>query len=404
MRRKLVIAAVALVIAGIASCLAFNAHVDRRWREARRIAKERLAAARAAAPRPVLRGGDPDPGSAWDHYPAAVNACKLLGTRADWLGWHLDGTKDWNGEPVRPRAAAIVEERLAAIDALRRGVRCGRGMRVRDWESGLAVCSGSISGEGAFRLSRAASCRALFLADEGRAGEAAELLLDTLQFARDIGEDADFYDGVASREAYKPAFLALRHLLLSGRLTPGELAQIARELEIIDRGFTTRTETVTNQLRIVLAEWMREAWADWLSAQGVPGRLPAYGFSMRFMAADAIPIVDDLVRRGVEASRPPWPEARLRLAALSAEAKASSNPLVAALDWPGGPALWAQDLEVRAELRLLRAAAHRLSAGAWPELDDPFGAKLRSDARSAWSVGPDGVDGTKDDITLRLGE
>jgi len=106
-------------------------------------------------------------------------------------------------------------------------------------------------------------------------------------------------------------------------------------------------------------------------------------------------VIAAAVKRLGEADERPWAESKDLLKCLSAELAAHPNPIIQTAP----EEVLASDLlhrGHRAQLRLLRMAAHYRATGEVLDLDDPFGGKLvrslANDTLRVWSVGPEGKD------------
>src|SRR6185436_14281645 len=103
----------------------------------------------------------------------------------------------------------------------------------------------------------------------------------------------------------------------------------------------------------------------------------------------------DVELRAVGASGRSWLDERRSLRALDLEVSESRNPM-ARNSTLGLEHRAVYHRYLCAQLRILRVATGHLAGGVTPDLDDPFGGKLKTslggDALRVWSVGPDAVD------------
>lgn len=120
-----------------------------------------------------------------------------------------------------------------------------------------------------------------------------------------------------------------------------------------------------------------------------------YGFSAHLMKAEAFATIAAAVKQLQSADERPWAESRDLLKKLSAELAAHRNPIIQTAP----EEVLVSDLlhrGHRAQLRILRVAAHYKATGELLDLDDPFGGKLlrhqSEDSLKVWSVGPECVD------------
>lgn len=357
---------------------------DRRWKEMEARVAELLQRARSRpTARPVLRG-QAVPGSAWEEYGKALSGAKAMRTADAALG-------NWvTRSPKADRAA--VEAALTAhgslLDLLRFGVQRAEGTYPTEWERGFfATTPEFVSAQ---RLGNLAVCRSRLLREEGKPREAAELVLDLAQFARDMGADAVVISEMVGIAVLRLALDELREILAEGKLSAAESAAIDRELEVLDRNFPSHGESLRGEALAFGMSLIGDP-AGTLSGSGYSWspKTWRYGFSSRLVAVDAFFTLDGLYQRiaGVKS----WADATALQAALLDEVQRSPNPVLA----QGRPVLRMIDAGriALAQLRLLRVRAHHLASGEWLDLDDPFGTKLRRSNLALWSAGRDGVYG-----------
>ncbi len=372
------IALVALPIAAVAICLAVGGAADRRWKAAmertRRLREE--AAARPAA-RPVLRGEATD-GNAWDDYGAALETLQASARDAMTLQEIL------NRGPRADRAAvaAFVERDRTAIDKMREGTRRAEAQYAYAWGRGLTFRTPDLLK--CQTLSSLAACRARLDREAGRPREAAELALDVLQFTRDLGHNGILVTEFMAHAASRPALDELQEILVSRELSREELAEVARELEILDLSLPRHAWSLLNE-RMILGQEVR-------AGGGGAGTGPFSGIRAAIsgrLATVAMLEVQDRHAGTVERlDEVPWSAVEAYSAALDKVDKMPCDLPATSAAKPGR--------ERRAMLRLLRMAAHYRATGEVLDLEDPFGARLRHERNGAklrvWSVGPDGTD------------
>jgi hypothetical protein len=366
----------------------------RRWEEMRVTVEELARQVQSEVPsRPVLRGGT-QPGNAWEDYEAAL---RLLTPRTAFRP--VRDFLDNREKADRAAALRLVELYAPALIALKRGASKGLGscnMLWEDWGQGLPA---------EYNLTILASCRARFLKEEGRAREAAELLLDALQFGEDAARSspARVLEGIA--DMHYP-LEELKNLVLPRALGPEDLSEVARELELLDRnlpipGNTHYLSGALENGRAFLDAGGVEKYLEKLQFKEMP-HLPTwrYGFSERIMMVDAFQHSLEASRTMSAAAGKPWREVwDTRLSTLH-DLERCGNPIVRAgleiqmklgADQPSDALR-----ERRAQLRLLRMAAHFRLTGEVMTLEDPFGDRLHHSVignhLKGWSVGPDGRD------------
>ena len=225
----LLVSFVAVVIFGFV----FVEHWNDRWTTMKKRVGELQAEAQSRnLPRSVLRG-QPIPGSAWAEYNIALR---------DALTWTEDPngralSQFLNGDPETDRA--LVDRMLAAhagaLDHLRLGAQREDGQFPYKWEHGPQM---ELPGLAASRLvSSLALVQARKSLESGRTQEATDLLLDTLMFARDLGSNGPLLSALIGDAVYVRTFDELRNLLLSGKLTSAQLAELEMKLAIVDHDF-----------------------------------------------------------------------------------------------------------------------------------------------------------------------
>lgn len=378
-----VVAAVLLVLIG-----GFFAWVqvvaDRRWAALEKRVPELIAEARARDPRrPVLRG-EAVPGSAWTDYNPALAAIK--GLKSSDLG-------DWvSRAPAadRSKAEAAVAAHAGSLALLRAGVRKAEGAYPYAFEKGFSAdLPGLLQSQNLVHL---AVTQARFLAEAGRRREAVELLLDASWFAADLGRNTVLIAEMISWALLSSALDELRALLGETDSKDLELAELGRALAVLEGLLPSHAESMLNEAASATAG-LTDAETEGLGLSDGIGRLSAwrYGFSGRLMIADAADAHLRFMRRSA-ASGPSWAEIQRVQQELFGEVVAQKNPIVRILV-PGLLSSHKTGFERRAQLRLLRAAVALRAGGPMPELEDPFGGKLRTDGAKLWSRGQDGVDG-----------
>jgi hypothetical protein len=280
----------------------------------------------------------------------------------------------------------VIARHPTLIDSVRRGARRARANLELEWKEGALTIP---SRHGSATVAPLAVCLARFLADAGRRRDAAELLIDTCRFAGDLDHAEDM----------APGFEALRDLLQPGLLSREELAQIARELEVLDREFPRRGHRVWLDLLSfgsLLLKTGHSITGQLVGLQADPDDAAwRYGWSGHLMKAEAFRTIAAAAKELSDADERPWQESKEVLKKLTAELSRHHNPIAQTAP----EEILASDLlhrGHRAQLRLLRVAAHYGATGDVLELEDPFGTKLRVRAADGllrvWSVGPEGAD------------
>jgi len=367
---------------------------DRRWEAMERKVRELHAEVRARdGARPPIRGAGV-PGNAWDDYGPAVKAAKAIGPDAVLGEFISRGSK-----ADRAKVESVLATHGGLLDGLRNGALRTHTDFGYKWERGVAVeVPGLLQSQ---RLANLAVSQARILAEDGRHREAAELLLETAQFGRDVGSDGVLITEMIGIAVLGLALDELRDVVLSGKLSREELIQVDAELATLDGSFPRNGRALLNDtLGMGISFLQPEASLQdfGAGASEVLGSLLAgwrYGFSGRIMTADAFEFMLHHSRRCVAVEDKDWTEVRRVADETAAEVARSKNEIVR-IAMPGLLQTERVVRERRAQLRLLRAASHALATGNVPDIEDPFGAKLLS-AKSGntlkiWSVGRDGAD------------
>lgn len=386
--------AVALGATTIALKLWIEATESRRWEEMRDRLAQLAAEARSRDPgRTVLRGA-PTPGNAWQDYDPALLTLKSM----DWMLVLEFLDRNPQADPAKVRA--WVDQSAPALQGLRRGVTRTHLQRDIEREATLPARNPVTA------LSALSRCRARFLAESGKAREAVELLLDTAQFAEDSARHGALADALTGASILSTVLEDLKPLLVSGGLSPGELLDASRELDLLDRTYPSEGDAFVNDARLIglsfLSSGNAKKYFEEYFGQNRKAFAGRYGFSDRIMMADAFETYLRLMERMKAARQRPWREAAAINRECLAQWREDSNPLLRALydiyGYPSAQNWVARDRfrEVRAQLRLIRMAAHYRATGALLDLEDPYGAKLlfsRKGSRATlWSVGEDGTD------------
>jgi hypothetical protein len=349
--------------------------------------------------RPVLRG-EPLAGNAWDDYlPAIAGARSAPGRDKLYQFLQRDGKVD------RDDVDAIVEDARAHVARLRIGARRAEGRKVFV-KGDLQSTNSSVPYAG--YLVNFALSRVRLLTERQESRPAMELALDVCQFARDLGSLGGRSNEASACGYLDSALGALRDLIWSGQLSKEDCAELSRELEILDRSFPRHADTLLCDVEdngIQLREKLPDSL--WESPRG-ERQITAWDArwflgSTRLMALDCFWTMDDWSRHFQSYDERPWDIVKQEEQAVQEDSRRFRNPL----NW----GLWGSGyLRIqRAHLRLVSAIAGGRVGGEAPDLDDPFGGKLRRSAPGQplkfWSVGADGVDdGGSGDWNARTGK
>jgi hypothetical protein len=366
------------------------AGVDKWQAMARRVDQLRLEALSRKSPRSPLRG-ELKPGKAWDEYNIALN---------DTMTW----VDDQNGSLFarfvndekgvdRAKVEQLVASHATAIDHLRNGAQRSDGQYPYKWERGNEMELPSILGSR--RLANVASAQARIWAEKGRPEDAAGLLLDTTVFSRDLATNGTLLSSLIGYALYQISFDELRHLILSGKLSQQQLADLERKLEVVDRDFPGLSETLSNEamglgtsmlhggnLGLSPKEWFGLVEkGDWRLA-----------LAPRSSMLEAFETTDRYAQRWAKLDQMDYKAAATEANAISAEAAASRNSLVN-MSIPSISRSIAVQRETMANLRVLRAGTKFLATRKVPKIADPFGTNLlykeEGGKLKIWSVGSD---------------
>lgn len=334
--------------------------------------------------------GEPLKGSAWDDYNNAFADQKSDKDSTSVLSEFI--SRGAKADPAK--AAAAVSAHLAALDLLRQGVRRESGAYPYRWEDGFAMqIPGLLDSQ---KLGNLAAARARMLHEAGKSAEAIGPLLDSCQFARDMGYNSILISHMISLAVYGIALEELAGILASGKLTREELLDLDRALEGVERRLPRIAHSLVNEA-LALGWGTLPGGAAIAFNNGPPAALLAwrYGFSERIMTADAFEQALSLLRRMGEAEGKPWAEAQKMNDELTKEIGRSKNPIVQ-ITVPGLMGAERASREKKAMIRILRTAARWRATGEIAGLDDPFGAKLlhaeKDGKLKVWSLGKDGGD------------
>jgi hypothetical protein len=373
--------------------LYIHAIADRRWRDMQQSLQElRSMSDLRNGPRPVLRG-TAVPGNAWEDYSPALTIMKSAPTSV------LRESVDRTPKADRAKLEAALATHGKALDGLRKGAMRADGIYRLKWEEGFSAdIPGLLQSQ---NLTNLAVCRSRLLIEEGKSREAAELLLDTCQFAHDLGYNQMLISEMISLALYGIALEELRDLVLHGNLSGADLAEIARELEILDRSFPKNGDSMLNEAMLAGYHFLKADGSPRELYSGVDGSLEWDYFvwrsllPQRLIGADAFFTELDYMKRFAEADEQSWGTSQAVVLKSQAEMVKLKNPVSRVL-LPGLTSSSQAGRDRRTQLRLLRIAAQYRATGEILELEDPFGAKLLSSVYGGtlkvWSVGKDGVD------------
>jgi hypothetical protein len=390
-RTILVLLAISFITVILCGLLFFRNQDDGKWSAmSARVAELKQEARSRILPRSVLRG-QPLPGNAWDEYHLALTGALAI---KDVQNGALFA-EFINDAPTADRARVV--EALAShpgvLAHLRLGAQKSDGQYPYRWEDGTQMQLPSLL---AIRLvAMIATSQAKISLESGRPKEAVDYMLDVFVFARDTAANGPLLTRLIGDSVYEIASNELRKIILSGKLSPTQLADLEKKLEIIERdlpslGPTLANETLTSSVATMeLSSFEPSTW--WMLARNGGWR---YGFSSQRMTLAAFEKRESYAQRTQNIDQMDFTTAKKETEAISAEADSSENPMLRAVALPSLPKTLMKQRETRARLQLLRAGAGFLATGKVPEVTDPFGTNLFHAQDGAkvkiWSVGSDG--------------
>lgn len=376
---------ISLLVAFLLVYLWISVVGQRRFREMGADVDQMLAEARARdASRPVLHG-TAVAGNSWTDYEPALKETRSMRADREALGLFIERKP----KADRARVEGILAAHPSPIEQLRKGAVRATGQYPYRWEDGfVAGGPGFIDAQ---VLAQLAVIRSRLLVEEGKLREAVELLLDCCQFARDLGHNATLISGMLSMAHYGLAFDELRGILETAAPAKEDLLDLERALEAVDRSFPSMEFDYFNEAMATGCALRKE------DLQGIEGMVLLRGFEgpRRLLFADAFDTHRHFMRLSGATESKPWSEALRLQAEMDRELEKLWNPLSRLLT-PGLIGSGRAARERRAQLRLLRVAAHYRATGELLSLDDPLGVRLNSTLTGTrlkiWSVGRDGAD------------
>jgi hypothetical protein len=389
-KKKAILGLVAcLAVAAILLVVAFMPMNSERWDAVRdRTLKLKLEALTRKMPREVLRG-KPILGNAWEEYNIALSA-----------SWPADAENGGvffmfaKGNADKPeRVREMVAEQLPLLDHLRLGAQRSDGQYPYKWELGEEVPRIIPSR----MLANLAIAQARILTENGKPEEAAEVLLDVTVFARDLATNGPLLTNLVGMAVYYTAFEAFGDLVLSGKLTQKQLADLAEKLATVERDFPTHSAALSNELlgigRAVLLQSSGEEYAG-LQARAKQGGWRYAAFPQTTIL-EAFEQSEAFIQRFEKVDPTNYAAAKRELDAASLATQGSPNPIVRDFV-PDMSRIMVARLEALATLRLVRAGTLLRATGKVPALADPFGTNLlfkqEGPNLKIWSIGPDGKD------------
>jgi hypothetical protein len=374
--------------------------VDRGWKQME-AASDVIRKEVEARPkeRPVLRGVAL-PGNAWDDYGPAVASFGQI-------DWWKPGWKDiqhYNGDAkdVDPlQVEEMISTHRFVFEALERGARRRCGAYPYAWEEGDFRKEPGSTGTSAVR--NLALARARLLREEGHVREAVEALLDLAQFGRDLAQAAPSWNRLDGQSVLRDALEEFRLCLEQDQVDRELLKQLGSALEVLEgslpedrmfapfdvmdlaygyRASKDLDATFSRSGCMCFPDHTLTPWSSW-----------RFGFSRRLMAVNAFGLARACAGASERAEGGGWSAYLRSKDEVTSLLQSSLNPLKHHGIHGGAPELY---FGLKAQLRLLRVAACYRADGEIPDLEDPFGTRLKHRLTGSrlklWSVGRNGRD------------
>ena len=376
------------LLIGIGLVLEIRSSADRAWVKLEERTRELIAESNArTTTRAVLRG-TPESGRAWDVYDEGLD---LFGTLTSPDFTKLIGFAE--RAPAEDRAAAekLLSTHGAAIPIIRRGTQRTDTTFHYDWEERTGSL-GTVRHVSAQGLVAMMVCEARLVREKGRMLEAARLLLDAVQFSNDLQRRGLALDMMVAVAMLKAPFDELRRIAESRELAAADLAEVDRELAILDRDWPDAETILRNENLYFRCSLIRADEGFGVNFDIASWR---YGFSPKLMVTNVVAKYDRHLEVFQQSSRGSWSDLVREAERIKKELQLDRNPL-APFSLLGSVTIQSAHRFRHTQARLLRVAfRHRLD-GTVLELDDPFGTKLKNDTAGPklkfWSVGRDAVD------------
>jgi hypothetical protein len=388
----------ATALAGLAVVVGVIRLGDRKWEEMERKVRELQAEFEArSCRRPPLRAGA-EPGNATADYEKAA----LPLASVNWLvsGSPIRTYLGGEGAVDAKEVESILGRYETSLELFRRAGRKEMGQALLDWGRGGIRFTPSL-------LVCLVEARARLYVDSGRYREGMDLFLDMAQLGGDVARNGDVSAGLAGLNIQGTAFHGLKGLLVAGRLGSNDVMEMSRALEVLDQSFPSASDALINDLMLLGITFqntrstakLRSAYTGFEEPVHPLALVKGVALPDRLLMANAFLFEFPLVQHAIEADRLPWSQARAIHSSIDEEiiaAHSSTLRPVYGSRLRGVSQIPRDFRERRAQLRLLRAAAHFAATGEVQALSDPFGSDLRyrqeGSALIVWSVGPDGVD------------
>jgi hypothetical protein len=332
------------------------------------------------------------PGNAWDEYTLAFSDFKSWGKEVGNGGALFMYATDMLDTAEKEKTERVLISNRWRLDHLRQGAERADGQMPDGWYWKHQDFPGLLETR---MLANLGAAQAKWLADRGRSQEAADVLLDVAVFGKDLST-TDALMARVGTAVYWTAFEELGRLLVARKFDAAILASLSRNLETLDRELP-RLELITSDMTMNRGRYLLRTSSikvgdpGWWSESRQMGW--RFAISPRGYASAAFTEIDPYLQRFARLEDIPYATAITEATAIAAEGRKSSNFLVND-DMPNLPGVLAEQREVRAMLRVLRAGVDVSTTGDVPVLPDPFGTTIlyRKDTHgvTVWSLGRDG--------------
>jgi hypothetical protein len=363
----------ALAVFGVVALFALKVVTDRRCADLQEQLTAEIAAVRSRpAARPVLFG-EAQPGNAWDDYDKALAQFELVGGT---FGIILDDKHEDKPEGALSKLPLVA----APIAQLRRGAHRSEAKKDYDWEQG-GLMTTALPLSSSVQLSSLALLDARVLAKQGKSVEAVEEILDVLQFGTDLAVDGPLVSHMVGMGTALEALKEARTLVAEGKLNPAARVTLEQGLRLLAARPPSFEDAMLRESIFSEATLLNEV---------------SHNFASAVLYLGAVQRVRDWNQRAAAAGRVSWAESQNVDAQIQAEAAKSWNPVTKMLASASAQTGGRLTRQWQAHISLLLVGVHFQSTGEVLDLDDPFGAKLKSavsgNKLKVWSVGPNGVD------------
>ncbi len=347
-------------------------------------------------PRPVL-WGEAQAGNAWQLYEEAVGLVDpSVEKRWKQIVWEM--------EPGEERATlrdALLDQHAEALEKMSLGAHRQDARHLIRWKEGHSQKVDQIPNLYWFRfLSNLAVLQSERYLDEGKPRQAVHVLLDAMQFGRDLLEKPRMIDELIGAALLNiPTTGALIQFEQLDRFPAAELQELADGMAILDAGLPRRSLGSSGDLLLFHRSILQQSDSWWFQGQAW-----LHGFSGWSMLASQVEEVEFLVEEQLSLSEGPWSEQRRRCNQSLEDFLESSSQV--AIAW--APALGNASSRLTAikNLRLSRMAVMLRLDGQVEPIADPFGDLLSYEQQGEklviQSLGPKEDSSEKDRIEITV--